>query len=96
VQWFQRSENYAAALAIERDYWLLIDDNAPYHFARSQGMEVVGTMDFTVFLYEQGRLSYQSAMAVLRSLRASVSLVRKAMITLETLARSKGETDDNL
>lgn len=95
VQWFQRGENYAAALAMERDYWLLIDDNAPYHFARSRGIEVVGTMDFTVFLYEQGRLSYQAAMAVLRNLRASVSLVRKAMITLETLARAKGETDVN-
>jgi predicted nucleic acid-binding protein len=94
VHWFQRGENYAAALALEHGYWLLIDDNAAYHFAKSRGIEVVGTMDFTVFLYEQGRLSYQTAMSTLRSLDAAVSLARKAMITLETLARMKGDKKD--
>jgi hypothetical protein len=69
------------------------DDANPYHFAKSQGLKVIGTMDFTVFLYDQGRLSYRAAMSTIKTLRASEKLKRDAMITLESLARTKGDKD---
>ncbi len=93
VDWFQRGENAAIALAIENGYFLLIDDANPYHLAKSQGLKVVGTMDLTVFLYDQGRLSYPAAMSTIKALRAGNKLKREAMIALETLVRAKGEKD---
>lgn len=93
VNWFQRGENAAIALAIEHGYFLLIDDASPYHFAKSQGLKVVGTMDLAVFLYDQGRLSYSAAVSTIKALRASEKLKREAMIALEIVARAKGEKD---
>jgi hypothetical protein len=93
VDWFQRGENAAIALAIENEYFLLIDDANPYHFAKSRGLKVVGTMDFTVLLYDQGRLSYPAAMSTIKTFRASEKLKRSAMITLESLARIRGDKD---
>jgi len=93
VDWFQRGENAAIALAIERGYFLLIGDASPYHFAKSQGLKVVGTTDFAVFLYDQGRLSYLAAISTIKALRASEKLKREAMIALEILARARGEED---
>lgn len=93
MDWFQRGENAAIALAIENGYFLLIDDANPYHLAKSQGLKVIGTMDFTVFLYDQGRLSYPAAMSTIKTIRASEKLKRGAMITLEVLARTKGDKD---
>jgi predicted nucleic acid-binding protein len=93
VDWFQRGENAAIALAIERGYFLLMDDANPYHFARSKGLKVVGTADLTVFLYDQGRLSYDQAVTRVKELRSSEKQKRQAMIALETLARVRGDRD---
>jgi predicted nucleic acid-binding protein len=93
VDWFHRGENAAIALAIENGLFLLIDDANPYHLAKSQGLKVIGTMDFTVFLYDQGRLSYPAAMSTTKAIRASEKLKRGAMIILEVLARTKGDKD---
>jgi hypothetical protein len=39
VNWYHAGENAATALAIENNYVLLIDDQNPYHFARSRGLK---------------------------------------------------------
>lgn len=91
VDWFHTGENAAIALAIERNCALLIDDNAPYHFAKSQGLTVIGTPDLVVMLYAWGQLDYDRALAIMRHLRAHKHLTRTAMIMLELLARTKGE-----
>lgn len=91
VDWFQPGENQAIALALEYGYWLLIDDNNPYHFAKSRGLPVLGSMDLAVALYDQGRLSYPQALASLQSLGASKHLVRQAMSFLAALAQLKGD-----
>lgn len=85
---YPRGENAAIALAIERGYFLLIDEASAYHFAKSQGLKVVGTMDFAVFLYDQGRLSYPAAISTIKALRVSEKLKREAMIALEILGRA--------
>jgi predicted nucleic acid-binding protein len=90
VNWYQAGENAAIALAIERKYFLLIDDANPYHFAKSQGLKVVGTADLAVFLYDQGRLTHAETVAALKALRSSKKQKRDAMIALGILAREKG------
>ena len=93
VDWFQRGENAAIALAIEQGYFLLIDDANPYHMARSKGLKVVGTMDFAVLLYDHGRLSYDAALAAIQGARASKKQKRDAIVALETLIRRKEGRD---
>lgn len=90
VDWFQRGENAAVALAIERGYFLLIDDANPYHKAKSHGIKVVGTGDWAVFLYDQGRLAYDAALSAISRTRASRQQKREAIEALEMLARRKG------
>lgn len=91
VDWFQPGENAAIALAAEHGYWLLMDDANPYHMARSRGLQVVGTADLAVFLYDQERLSYEECARILHRLRSSRHQRRHAMVVLEMLARAKGE-----
>lgn len=94
LEWFQVGENSAAALARERGYRLLIDDQNPYHFARAHGVMVVGTADFIVGLYLQKRLTYQQALEMLGYLTrfdTAEKLVRTAMAVLGEIARGRGE-----
>ncbi len=89
VSWFQSGENAAIALAIEQDYFLLIDDANPYHRAKSVGLRVVGTSDFSVFLYDQGRIAYDGATEALRQMQISKKQRRVALMTLAELKRLK-------
>lgn len=89
VSWFQSGENAAIALAIEKGYFLLIDDANPYHRAKSAGVAVVGSSDFTVFLYDHGRISYEVATEALRQMQISKKLKRVALMTLAELKRLK-------
>jgi predicted nucleic acid-binding protein len=89
VSWFQSGENAAIALAIEQDYFLLIDDANPYHLAKKAGLRVVGTSDFSVFLYDQGRITYDAATEALRQMQISKKQRRVAMMTLAELKRLK-------
>jgi predicted nucleic acid-binding protein len=89
VSWFQSGENAAIALAIEQDYFLLIDDANPYHLAKKAGLKVVGTSDFSVFLYDQGRITYDAATEALRQMQISKKQRRVAMMTLAELKRLK-------
>lgn len=90
VDWFQRGENAAIALAIEYHYFLLIDDANPYHRARAAGLKVIGTAEFVILLYDHARLAHQEATEAIKHTHASKKQKRQALITLETLARQKG------
>lgn len=87
VDWFQAGENAAVGLAIERGYVLLVDDANPFHFAKSKGLKVIGTLDLLVFLHDQNRLNYADAAAAIGRVRASKKQLRQAGIALELLAR---------
>jgi len=91
LEWFQTGENLAAALARERGYRLLIDDENPYHFARAHNLRVLGTPDFVVALYHHERLSYDQARSILTQSGAARHLKRAALFILATLAQERGE-----
>jgi hypothetical protein len=89
---FDAGENEAIALALERDWVLLMDDQAPRHFSRGPlRLRVVDSPAFAVFLYDQGRLSRAEAVAALRESQAGRRMVSEAQVTLELIARRKGE-----
>lgn len=79
------------ALAIDGNYVLLIDDQNPYHFARSRGLRVVNSADFVVLLYRVGKLNYTAAESTIGRLGLGRHLARTALAALGTLARRKGE-----
>jgi hypothetical protein len=91
VDWYHTGENAATALAIENDYVLLIDDQNPYHFARSQGLKVVNSADFVVLLYSAGQLAYATAESTIGGLGLGKHLGRTALAALGALAQRKGE-----
>jgi predicted nucleic acid-binding protein len=87
--WYQPGENDAIALAKEIRGFLLIDDANPYHRAKSLGLQVVGSAELTIILFDQGRLSYELAIAAIQQTHASKKQKREALIFLEALARRK-------
>ncbi len=91
VDWFQAGENAAIGLAIEKGYWLLIDDANAFHRAKHFGLRVVGTPDFAIFLYDQAQITREQAQAVLKAIRVSKRQRRQALALLEMLVRRKTE-----
>lgn len=91
VDWFHPGENAAIGLARERGYALLIDDQAPYHFAKAQGLSAVASTDFVMLLYVDDLLSYDDALSLLARSNAAVHLKRAAMVALAYLFRQRGE-----
>ena len=89
VDWFQEGENAAIALAIENDYFLLMDDANPYHRAKAAGLKIVGSNEFTILLYDHGRIAYETAVSAIQQTHASKKQKRLALVTLETLKRIK-------
>jgi predicted nucleic acid-binding protein len=89
VSWYHQGENAAIALAIERNYFLLIDDANPYHHAKAAGLQVVGTAEFIVFLFDKEQLPFDKAVAAIRQLRISKGQRRNALEFLERLRRLK-------
>lgn len=89
VDWFHPGENAAIALAREHGYLLLIDDQAPYHFSKAQGLRVAASADFIILLYADKFLSYDEAMARLARTDAAVHLKRAAAVALTYLSRQK-------
>jgi len=90
VDWFHKGENAAIALAIEQNCFLLIDDANPYHRAKSAGLNVVGTSELIILLYDHGRISHEQAQNALQLIHASKKQKRTALTTLEVLVRKKG------
>ncbi|MBX3051641.1 MAG: hypothetical protein KF753_09220 [Caldilineaceae bacterium] len=91
VDWLQPGENAAIALAVEADYWLLIDDANAYHRAKHFGIRVVGTPDFVILLYDQSFITKDEAQKALNAMRVSRKLRRQALSLLESLSRRKEE-----
>lgn len=91
VDWFQPGENAAIALAVEADYWLLIDDANAFHRAKHFGIRVVGTTDFIVLLYDQNVITREQAQKALNAIRVSKKQRRQALSVLESLFRRKEE-----
>jgi len=91
IDWFDRGENYAAALALERGYHLLVDDAYAYHFARSRGVSVIATPEFIVWLYRDGRLGYDEARAALKQIQIEKKQRRVGLVALRLLAQRRGE-----
>ena len=91
VDWFQQGENAAIALAVEQNYFLLMDDANPYHRAKSMGLNIIGTAEFTILLFDQGHLTYAAAVDAIKQARASKPQKRKGLTVLESLARRKGK-----
>ncbi len=91
VDWYHVGENAAIALAIDSNWVLLIDDQNPYHFARSRGLKVINSADFVVLLYNADRLSYSAAESTISRLGLGKHLARTALAALGALGQRKGE-----
>jgi predicted nucleic acid-binding protein len=89
VDWFQSGENAAIALAMEHSYFLLIDDANPYHRAKAAGLNVVGSSELAILLYDHGHVTYDTAVIAIRQTHASKNQKRLALSALETLRRLK-------
>jgi predicted nucleic acid-binding protein len=89
LSWFQSGENAAIALAMEHDCFLLMDDANPYHRAKAIGLKIAGSGEFTILLYDHGRISNEMAVSAIKQTHASKKQKRLALVTLETLKRYK-------
>jgi len=90
VNWFQPGENAAIALALQQNYYLLMDDANPYHRAKRAGIKVVGSSEFIVLLLDHGKLSFEEAVEALKQNHASKKQKQEAIVVLEILRRRKG------
>lgn len=87
--WYQQGENDAIALAKELNGFLLIDDANLYHRAKSLGLQVVGSAELTILLYDHDRLSYDLAIEAIQQTHASKKQKRVGHMFLEALSRRK-------
>jgi predicted nucleic acid-binding protein len=90
LHWFHQGENAAIALAIEQDYFLLMDDANPYHRAKSMGLKIVGTAEFIVLLFDHNLITYPRAVEAVQQTNISKGQKRAALIAVEMLMRRKG------
>ena len=90
VRRFDPGENEAIALALERGWLLLIDDQQPRHFSRGPlASAVVDSPALTVFLYDQDRIPYDEAVMALHRSNCGRHIVRRALVEMEFLRRAK-------
>ena len=69
---------------------LLIDNSAARHFSRGPlRLRVVDSPAFAVFLYDQGRRTYEQTQEILRASLAARRVVREAALLLAVLARQQ-------
>jgi predicted nucleic acid-binding protein len=85
---FYAGENQAIAFAALHGCMLLIDNSEARHFSRGPlRLRVVDSPTFAVFLYDQGRLTYEQTREILRVSLAARRVVREAVIVLAGLTR---------
>ena len=65
------------------------DGADPYHLAKAEGLNIVGSSEITILLYDHGRITYETAASSILQTHAGEKLKRLALVTLETLKRQK-------
>ena len=90
---FHAGEAAALALALEEEWWLLINEQRALTFARRQGIKAVTVPELIVYLYEGQILSYRSSFSKLEGIASNTGLgvMQTAWYTFQTLARNRGE-----
>lgn len=90
---FGAGEAGAIALAIERNWHLLINDSRPLLFARSLGLSCVSVPAFCLLLYQQRKITYQACLGYLVRLSATTtaSLISQAREVARVLAVERGD-----
>lgn len=90
---FHAGEAAALALALEEDWWLLINEQRALTFARQQALKAVTVPEFIVYLYQAQLLSYRSALAKLDGIVANTGqrVMQAARQAFMDLADHRGE-----
>lgn len=93
VSQFHAGEAAAIGLAIEKNWWLLINEQRALLFARQQGIKSVTIPEFVIYLYERQILSYRSTHNKLEILSANTGqhIMQAAWQTFRTLAQTRSE-----
>lgn len=87
---FGRGEASAVALALERDWFLLLNDLRPLRYAESLGIDCMCVPDFCVLLHSSGLITRQAAIGYMKRLSSVTSyrLIEEAMNYLEGISPS--------
>ena len=90
---FHAGEAAALALALEQEWWLLINEQRALTFARQRGLKVVTAPEFIVYLYEARVLSYRSTLNKLDGVASNTGqyVMQAARHTFLALAKRRNE-----
>lgn len=90
---FHMGESLAIVLSEENDFVLLIDNGAPYNYAKSKNIKVVCSPMFVVFLFSQGKIKYSEAKLKLRELKKYIkdNIINESERILTILKEIGGE-----
>ncbi len=90
---FGAGEAHAIALALEKNWVLLINDNNPLLFARSLGITCISVPAFCLLLYQCKKITYAACQGYFRRLinNTSVSLISEAEEIARQLAAERGD-----
>ncbi|MFZ4664705.1 MAG: hypothetical protein ACOYNY_47375 [Caldilineaceae bacterium] len=91
---FGIGEAHAIALAQERKWVLLINDNNPLLFARSLGITCISVPAFCLLLYQTKKITFAAFQGYCNRLRSttSVSLIAEAEEIAHKLAVTRGDS----
>jgi predicted nucleic acid-binding protein len=91
---FGAGEAHAIALALERKWVLLINDNNPLLFARTLGITCISVPAFCLLLYQRQKITYAACQGYFRRLAytTSASLIAEAEAIVHKLAIARGES----
>jgi hypothetical protein len=90
---FHAGEAAALAPALEKGWWLLINEQRPLTFARERRIKAVTVPEFVVYLYEAQLISYRSARQKLSQLAQNTGqrVMQAAQQAFLTLAQYRRE-----
>lgn len=88
---FGIGEAHAIALALEKDWVLLINDRRPRAFARALGIQTISVPAFCVFLYASGKITRSAVNGCLKRLAPTTSpvLINEAKAVLKAFDSSE-------
>lgn len=93
LQQFGAGEAQAIALAIEKQWVLLINDNKPLHFARSLKINCVSVPAFCLLLYQHRRITYAACQGYFKRLAytTATALIDEAAELAYEFATERGD-----